>query len=258
MKKIVINTGGQPIRPDDFALVQEQALLSAFQIINGLADTTTACIVSGLKLTTVGSANTLSSGWVWDGQELCYVPQFTFTTEAGRTLYLVLNLTNSENRRFKENSYHDVYQSRDYAGAYQSTVPANSFNYQTLSRLVNLLAIAPDSNTFQLQQSEVAAFLTGFAHAFGQPGTAMHVLTNDYNEMMLVCYFTATVTSGIIAHITLPIALTNELIGYFWNGSSVGYLKIATNGDVHVANAATGAVVNTIQFQINLNAVLPS
>jgi hypothetical protein len=258
MKKVVTYPGGMPIRPDDFALVQEQALLSAFQIIKGLSDTTEVCIVSGLKITTVGTTNNVSSGYIWDGVELCYVPEYTFTTEAGRTLYLVLSSTFSENRRFKDDSYHNVYQTRSYNCSYQTSEPDNSYNYSTLSRLVNLLSITPDANTFQLTQSQVAALETGFAHALGEPGTGFHVLTNAYNEMMLVCYFTATVTSGVIANIELPVVLTNEIIGYFWNGSAVGYLKIRPDGDVSVANAATGSTVNIIQFQVNLNAVLPS
>jgi hypothetical protein len=258
MKKIATFPGGHPIRPDDFELVQNQALLTAFEIIHGLTDSDNACIVSGLKLTTVGINNTVSKGYFWDGTELCYVPEFHFETEEGNTVYLVLNETTTSNRRFRDNSYNDVQVNREYAGSYANIAPANSFNYQTLSKLVNLLSIAPDNNAFQLTQSEVAVLNPNFAHALGQPGTALHVLKNTYNEIMIICYFTSAVTNGIIANITLPIAITNEIMGYFWNGSAVGHLKIAPNGDISLSGIATGAVVNTIQFQINLNAVLPS
>ncbi len=258
MKKIVKYSGGQPIRPDDFELVQNQALVTAFEIIHGLTDSNDPCIVSGLELTVDGLDNTVSSGYFWDGTELCYVPEFTFVTDGGFTVYLVLNEETSGNRRFKDDTYKDVIINREYVGSYADSVPANSFNYQTLSRLVNLLSIAPDANAFQLTQTEVADLNANFAYALGEPGTALHVLSNSYNEMMIVCYFTATVTSGIIANITLPIAIPTPLIGYFWNGSSIGYLKIATNGDIHLSGVSTGAVVNIIQFQINLNAVLPS
>ena len=68
MKRLNLSSGGQPIRPDDFKMIQDEALKGFIEIIRGLCAPATSVIVSGLITTNNGGRNyTISEGNFCDG-----------------------------------------------------------------------------------------------------------------------------------------------------------------------------------------------
>lgn len=263
MKKLIPVQSGQPVRIDDFVLVQDNAQLIAYQLIKGLAGSSDPCIVNGLRIdSTSGSEpddpnKTLSEGYFYDGQEICFVASLDYIEEAGFALYLVPVETTSDNRRFADDSYHDVHKTKEYEARYVDTQPANSFVYDNILRIENLLTVAIDPNVFKLSPESVASLKTGFSHAAGYPGTGMHVLTDGFSNFMLLCYFNATTNAGLIATIEMPKSIPAAIYGQFINNeSNAGYFRLTPSGDIYVERAST-TEVNIIQFQFNLNFLTP-
>ena len=250
MKRLLIFPGGQPVRPDDFQMVQDEALATSFEIIKGLCDTAEAAIVSGLKATINGNNYTISAGYFFDGEELCAVDGLSFSSLQGNTLYLVLDQDDESMRRFQDNSYHKVIQNRRYTLTYTSATPTNSFVYDMMPRMANLLSINPNPIDFRLTVAQGLALNVGY-HPAGYE--RVNVLTNPYGDVMIVAMFTAENADGVICTIPTTIAIPADISGLFWNGTAWKRFVWQTNGNLQLYGAGTSSAVNIIQFQININ-----
>lgn len=255
MKKLQIFTGGQPVRPDDLKMVQDEALASAFEIIRGLCDTAEAAIVSGLKLTIDGSTYTVAEGYFFDGTQLCFVDGLSFTFDQANTLYLVLDENEESLRRFQDNTYNKVVINRVYTLTYTEAEPENSFAYDLLPRMANLLSINPNPIDFRLAIVVKIALNVGY-HAAGFE--RVNVLKNPYGDVMIVAEFTAENADGVLCTIPTAIAVPAPLSGLFWNGTTWKRFVWQTNGNLQLYGAGTSSAVNIIQFQVNINVSWPT
>lgn len=140
---------GQPLRPEDWAFLQNAEREALKSILMGL--NTNLCVLHGLEVAIVGSNIEISDGVIFDGDELCYVPSAIFEYH-GETLgdlmvgtgdwllYLSQDISTGENRTFKDASTHDVWQYRRYAIGYAETVPTGDLQFNTIKRLIDLIS----------------------------------------------------------------------------------------------------------------------
>lgn len=259
MKKIKISEGGQPIRPDDFLLVQQEAIKGMEELVKGLCEEhDSAVIVSGLSLTNNGGGNyTISAGYFWDGEELCFVEEFDYTYSALYAVHLVKSEVDSDSRRFFDGTNRNVQSERTYVMQYATSAPANSFRYDTLNRLSSLLSVTPNLLDFQRTYSGYIALNAGYTARDG--GAGMYVLSNAYKDYQFMCAFTATAANGTICTLPAGHRPTVDLFFPFRAGSGWGQMLVkASTGDIQLTGAATAeGTYNYIQVETNINAVYP-
>ena len=258
MKRFQIFTGGQPVRPDDFQMVQNEAMTTAFEMIKGLCDAAQAAVISGLKLTNTGGTNyAVSPGYFFDGVELCYTPGLNFILDEARTLYLVKNETEESLRQFKNLAYHKVIINREYTVVYETAPPANSFQYDLLERMVNLLSINANPVDFLLTVATSPDLSPGY-HGIGVY-EKVHVLTNAYRDVTILAQFTTEIVDGVVCVIpTTTISVPSPVYGQFWNGTAWKRFIWHTDGRLELFGAGTSSAVNYIQFQCNINISWPT
>ena len=259
MKKIKISTGGQPIRPDDFLMIQQEALKGVEELIKGLcAEYATEAIVSGLTLVNNGGGSyTIQAGYFYDGQELCYVPEFNYTYSALYAVHLVKSEVDSDSRRFFDDVYRNVQSERTYVMQYATSAPANSFLYTSLNRLSSLLSVTPNLLDFQRTYSGYLTLKAGYTARDG--GSGMYVLSNAYKDYQFMCAFTATSANGTLCTLPAGHRPTVDLFFPFRAGSGWGLMLVrASTGDIQLTGAATAeGTYNYIQVETNINAVYP-
>jgi hypothetical protein len=257
MKKIQIYPGGQPVRPDDFQLVQQEAITTALEIIRGLCNNQSVAIVSGIKVTVNGNNYSVSAGYFFDGTELCFVESLAYTLDPAKTLYLVQHEAEDSMRRFLDNTYHKVIKERQYVLTYTATQPANSYRYDQVGRMSNLLSVNPNALDFRMvvvtsQNLNVGFHYTGLYNR-------VHVLANAYGQVTIVAQFTADGADGTLCTIPTSIISTpTPIYGQFWNGTTWKRFVWQTNGNLDLVGAGISSTVNYIQFQCNINVSWPS
>jgi len=258
MKRLQIFTGGQPVRPDDFKMVQDESLTSLFEMIKGLCDSEQFAIISGLKLINTGGSNySLSEGYIFDGIELCYCQGLNYINDPGMTLYLVLNENFDSNRQFKDLSYHRVIKDRTYTPVYQAAQPSNSFRFDEFSRISGLLSITPNVQDFRL--TEVVACVLSPGYHGGGIYERVRVLKNDYGDILILAQFTTDTADGVVCVIpTTTLSVPTPVYGQYWNGSTWKRFTWHIDGRLEVIGAGTASAVNIIQFQCNINVSWPT
>lgn len=128
--------GGQPLKADDWKLIQDAARDSVTGLVKGLSGITGPCIVAGLEITFPDDKINITAGILYDGEELCHVPaaQFTYVEGVpdgmgggtGYSIYFVKDETDSETRIFKDDVSREVYRNRGYAMVYEDSQPEGS------------------------------------------------------------------------------------------------------------------------------------
>ncbi|MCX6281468.1 MAG: hypothetical protein NTU51_05870 [Bacteroidetes bacterium] len=253
MDRLLSLGGAQPLRSADWELIQnvEKALLKA--ILTGLLPEETSFIVCGMVLT-VNTNVDVTEGWFFDGDEICYVPASSFVAhDEGYGLYLVPDITTSENRTFKDTTTHNVWELRRYEMAYESSQPGGSIAFNSIpliGKLTSLILsqITLNSNLLNLY---TLSYLTGFGAATGLDGLKLE--KNTMGWYMLLGAFNATVTAGKITTLPSGHRPSGDLVAPFFNDSvTPGVLKIKKNGDVYVSGASITAT-NYISFQYLIN-----
>lgn len=152
MEKLLALPGGQPLKSDDWALIQETTRKAVEALVQGLSGTTDPCIIVGLEVSYPDDKIHIAEGVMYDGQELCYVPEAEFTVQGelpdnqnsvGWRLMFVLNETDSEMREFKNSEMKQVYRSRQYQVDYNDTLLENALELPP--RMMDMLAgyVAP-------------------------------------------------------------------------------------------------------------------
>lgn len=259
MKRLKISTGGQPIRPDDFKLVQDESLTGFIELAKALCEEyADEAIVSGLGLTNNGGGSyTIAAGYFYDGEELCRVAAFSYTYSALYNVYLVKAETDSDSRKFFDGTYRNVQTERTYVMQYATSAPANSFRYDSLNRLSSLLSVTPNLLDFQRTYSGYLTLNAGYTARDG--GSGMYVLSNAYKDYQFMCAFTATVANGTICTLPAGHRPSVDLFFPFRAGSGWGLMLVkASTGNIQLTGAATAeGTYNYIQVETNINAVYP-
>lgn len=251
MNRLLAIVGGQPLRSDDWAFIQDATVETIKALVEGLNGSTGACIVTGLEVTYEGDVVYVTEGVVFDGDEPCYVPSFSHEVVEGHLLYLTLNYTTDEQRTFKDTTTHNVYGYNRYLTGYAASVPSGSIAIASLSNIRDsikdyVISAVLDAKTMIAQAS--LTYLTGFTPAtnYGSPV----INANSLGDVMLIAAFYATSAAGKICTIPSGLRPAGDLGAFFIAGSSIGLLKIKENGEVWVENAST-ASVNYISFQFS-------
>lgn len=148
MDKLLSIAGGQPLRSNDWVYIQDATEDVIREIINGLAGQVGAVIVKGCVVTTDETNTYISEGAVFDGDQIRHVPQANFTTQGAAqdnpgvgtwSLYLTPATTTEEQRTFKDDTQHNVWQHNAYTVGYAETVPEGSLAITGLDRLTDLI-----------------------------------------------------------------------------------------------------------------------
>lgn len=149
-KLLTVLTGvGQPLRPEDWEFIQNANLEVIKSIMLGLG--AQKCILLGLEIVVNGADLIVSDGYIFDGDEISYVPGATFTYHGDAIvkvldgsgqwhLYLTQAITEGENRTFKDASTHDVWQYRRYALGYAEQVPEGSTALSSIKLILDLIS----------------------------------------------------------------------------------------------------------------------
>jgi hypothetical protein len=170
MDKLLSIAGGQPLKAEDWTLMQDATAQSVGTLIKALAgfnyQVSTPVIIVGLEVTYVGGNILSSAGFIWDGSEVCYVPAASFVAQelpdnssvAGYRLILAKNETTSEARIFKNSLSHNVYRSREYEVQYiDSALPSDAFEWP--ERMMSVLASSIVSLVPVQQPSNVVMYV---------------------------------------------------------------------------------------------------
>ena len=246
-------SGGQPLRTTDWQFIQnvEKALLKA--VLTGLLPSEAHFIVCGMELTVVNTVS-VTEGYFFDGEEISYVPAASFAEdEEHKLLYLVPNVTTTENRTFKDTTTHDVWEIRRYAVAYESSIPSGSIEFNSLPMISKLTAHILSQIT--LNSNLTGIYSLGYATGFGAAPSfnGLKLERNTMGHYMLLAAFNATVTAGKVTTLPAGHRPTGDLVGFFFNGTvTPGIIKIKTNGDVYISGASITAT-NYITFQYLIN-----
>lgn len=242
---------GQPLRPEDWALIQdvEKELLKA--LLDGILPGTATFLLSGVTVSGEGTGTVVvSEGYIYTSGEIFYVPTASFTENTSKILFVEQEITTGENRIFKDASTHDVYEYRRYVVGYETVVPEGAIRFSelfTLRALFDQEIASSLSGSANLTGFYNLTYLTGFTKATSY--NAIRLEGNSFNGYMLLGAFTATISAGKLT--TLPVGMrpTGDLVGFFFNGTvSPGILKIKSNGDIYVSGASTTGT-NYITFQ---------
>ncbi len=169
MDRLKSLSGGQPLRSDDWRLIQD-ATASAFKsMIQGLTGSLDPVILSGLSATVVGENLVVSEGVIFDGEEICYVPAASFTYHGGSLiegegggdpwlLYFEEDVTTGELRTFKDTTEKEVYEYRRYRLGYAETVPAGAIPYAGMEMLKDVL-VAASLAAMPAPQADVVSYV---------------------------------------------------------------------------------------------------
>ncbi len=185
MERLLALAGGQPLKADDWALIQDAARDSVSGLVKGLSGITTPCIVAGLEITFPDDKINITAGILFDGEELCYVPaaEFTYMESVpdgmgggtAYSIYFVKNETSSESRIFKDDESRNVYRNREYTMVYQESQPAGSIALP--QRMMDLVASyvaplvpVPSQTVTYKKKSFQASWLENFQEIIPAPG----------------------------------------------------------------------------------------
>jgi len=148
MNRLKAIAGGQPLRSNDWAFIQDATAETIKSLVIGLKGAAGACIISGLNVTYDSTYVYVSEGVFFDGEALCYVPAASFTIVGGSTdspdvgtdvLYLTPNTTTGELRTFKDTSTHNVYEYNHYSLGYAASAPSGSILLSALDTIKGIL-----------------------------------------------------------------------------------------------------------------------
>ena len=130
MNRLKAITGGQPLRSDDWSFIQDATADALSALVVGLKGSTGACIITGLGVTFGDGTVDVGEGVIFINGELFYVPSVRFDSH-GETwiVYLTPNITTGESRTFRDTLTHDVYEYRQYAAGYGSSIPSGSIPF---------------------------------------------------------------------------------------------------------------------------------
>lgn len=166
MDKLKAIAGGQPLRVQDWELIQNAFKTIIKSLTSGLLKEPQACIVTGMEISIANDIISVTEGFYFDGQEIFYVPAASFTyianvidEQGGGTyqLYITEKITSSELRNFKDGSSHNVWEYRQYEIGYSISVPASAVLYGQIPRLLDLQRIYFISQI--PEQSEVVQYV---------------------------------------------------------------------------------------------------
>ena len=231
MDRLLNITGGQPLKVEDWELMQDQVKKTTAAIILSLMQEP-ACILTGMVFTD-GTTIYVSEGYVFDTDEVYYVPSVSFTKDTHKTLYVIPDFSTTENRTFHDTTTHDVYGYRRYKIVYQTTDPGTGYAYNDLSTLLSLLLEYIESSLqTNLINKMSLSFATGNSGATGF--NAVSIQGNRINGYMLQAAFNATATNALLCSLPVGLRPSADMVGFFYNGSvAPGILKIKKNGDVY-------------------------
>lgn len=106
MDRIITNTGGQPILRKDFDFLQDNIEQMGADIARLVCDGST--VLSGCEITRQGTNVSWTEGSICIEGKIYHVEAGSLTTSSS-LLYWVVKYADSERRRFKNESEHDVY-----------------------------------------------------------------------------------------------------------------------------------------------------
>ena len=245
---------GQPLRPEDWQLIQEATKVALADIIKGLSSEA-SIILWGLNKTVNAGVVHVTEGAIYTDGEVFYVPAAEFNTGEEWDLYLQANFTTEESRSFKDTSQRDVWQRRRFEVGITltGTYPPGALIFDDLRLLSDLQSEAILLNIDTLTKLVNRAsfeYLTGF-----RPGTSFDygkIVGNGLNQYMIIAAFYATNVSGQLGTLPLAYRPDGDLTGHFWaSGFATGIITIKKNGEIWLFNCSVDAV-NYITFQFPL------
>lgn len=239
-----------PLKLDDFDLLQDAYFEAVQSILQSLLPGSTSFILTGCETSINGANITISAGVIYVDGEIYYIPEATYTYDAGKIIYVETNFTTSSNRTFHDTTTHDVWDIRVYKYGYSTEVPEGAIRLSWLFSLRTLLdsEIASSMSTnADLEGFSLLPYLANFSAATAYTGICLE--GNNFNGYMLLGAFTASVSSGKLAVLPVGMRPTGDIVGFFFNGTtSPGILKIKANGYIYVSGAST-STTNYISFQ---------
>ena len=150
MNRLRALPGGQPLRSDDWSLIQDATAVAIKELVTGLKGISGPCVVSGLVITTDYDNSTIgvSEGTVFDGEELRFCAAMDpveyhgwqigdAPDPGGYSLYFAPAVTTSEERVFKDLVEREVYEQRVCELVYAQNMPAGGFIYP--ERLLDMI-----------------------------------------------------------------------------------------------------------------------
>ncbi len=250
MKKLKFLAGGQPFRSTDFEVIQNAMLLQFNQVLSTF--TSVPAIISGMIYYLTGSEVadapfTVPEGYFYDLQEICHVPSATFNYNATKTLYLRLSVVDSSQRLVGgANQY--VMTERMYNLVYTTAPLAGDIVLFTAKR-ISILGL----NSFQLiQDAHPVELMIGYVATIG---AGLYCFSNNVNERMIVCTFTASTSAGTLAKLPDNMKPMFDTIGYFRAGNTIAPLVIRSSGNVELTGAVTSGS-NIVAFKYNVSITL--
>ncbi len=140
MDKLLAIAGGQPLRVEDWALIQDQEKTALAKIIESMIGDNTYCILTGLVRSHIDDHFVFSEGYVFANGEIYHVPEATLSDNKYNYFFVQEVITTSEDRLFHDASHHNVYELRSMEMAEDpDEVPEGAIDYRNLQTLKGIL-----------------------------------------------------------------------------------------------------------------------
>lgn len=252
MDKIIVQEGGMPLKIQDIGFIQD-ITKQAFKAVVDALHQGSSFILSGLIMTDNGTTITVSEGFYYDGDEIFYVQQGSWTKVEGNKVILTRHDTTSENRVFFNSNSYDCYSHRRYILGYEPTIPEVSHDFDNIVRLSELMKIdwlTEIKSKCPYDTTNSVLFESGFTGSGSY--NAVVVSKNQFGEVNIHASFNATSPDGLLFILPEPYRPVADIPGFFTTGNSLSLLKINSDGSVYVINASTSNY-NYINFTFSIN-----
>jgi hypothetical protein len=240
MDRIIVQSGGMPLRVDDFGFLHDVKKGIIKAILSGLT-AAEGCVLSGLSVVEGSQTISVSEGYYYDGNEVFYIPQASFDKEADHFLILTPDNSTGEPRSFYDGVTRDCHAYRRYISGYVSSLPQGSFKLSETARIENII----DNKTQEVISAALSLlpevsvqYASGFSAATGYQGVQLS--RNTIGEVMITAAFDATESSGELFTLPSEFRPSSDLVGYYYSGNTLGLMIIKSgSGEVLVHGADT-------------------
>lgn len=235
MKKLKFLIGGQPFRSTDFKVIQDAINTGLAQVL-GTAVNENVILLSGVTFDfareyTPAQEFTIPEGYLWNGQEICRIPQATFNYDSGKQLYLRSSTVETSQRSVGGSSQY-VMEEVLFELVYVSSPEQGDILLQGLKRLI----IASYEGMKMIQVGGAVSLKSGFTPV---TGSGLYFFQNAFGDNLIYCRFSATAASGELITIPSRFIPPVNIPGWYLAGNTMQPLMLKTNGPMEVYGAST-------------------
>jgi len=252
MDKLLAIPGGQPLRADDWAEIQNIYSEGFRTLVSGLSSGA-AVIVSGIQVSIADSVISIAEGMFFDGTELSSVPAASFTVDVLKSLYLVQVVETSDIRVFHDGVSHNVYESRRYLIQYETLVPSGVyFSLNSLTSLLSKVQLRTQDMINLESYLRSAGTIQFPSWATAATASQIQINKNMTGQVQIIAAFSARATYGQLFVLPTGYRPPSDIVLPFFNGPTMSGMCLVNSGGGVWLQYVNTAGVNYINLIFNV------